>query len=106
MAEELFPTTTNLPEAPIVGASEEDDDEDYTPVPTATLPVRDKDLPHIIREIVTNAPMSRKIPSFVASLSPLCALASRIRAKYYHDTTRLHALLLQVIIEGAQSSGK
>lgn len=106
MAEELFPTTTNLPEAPIVGASEEDDDEDYTPVPTATLPVRDKDLPPIIREIVTNAPMSRKIPSFVASLSPLCALASRIRAKYYHDTTRLHALLLQVIIEGAQSSGK
>lgn len=106
MAEELFPTTTNLPEAPIVGASEEDEDEDYTPVPTATLPVRDKDLPPIIREIVTNAPMSRKIPSFVASLSPLCALASRIRAKYYHDTTRLHALLLQVIIEGAQSSGK
>lgn len=106
MAEELFSTTTNLPEAPIVGASEEDEDEDYTPVPTATLPVRDKDLPPIIREIVTNAPMSRKIPSFVASLSPLCALASRIRAKYYHDTTRLHALLLQVIIEGAQSSGK
>ena len=85
---------------------DEDEDEDYTPLPTASLPIRDKDFPPIIREIVTNAPASRKIPSFVASLSPLCALASRIRAKYYHDTTRLHALLLQVIIEGAQSSGK
>jgi len=99
--------TITLPEAPIAGASaEEEDDEDYTPVPTSSLPIRDKDLPPIIREIVTNAPTSRKIPSFVASLSPLCALASRIRAKYYHDTTRQHALLLQVIIEGAQSAGK
>lgn len=67
---------------------------------------KDKDLPPIIREIVTNAPFSRKTPSFIASLAPLCALASRLRVKYYHDTTRLHALLLQVVIEGAQSSGK
>jgi len=104
MAEEIL--TTTLPEAPLNGASEEAEEEDYTPIPIATLPIRDKDLPPIIREIVTNAPQSRKIPSFVASLSPLCALASRIRAKYYHDTTRLHALLLQVIIEGAQSAGK
>lgn len=85
---------------------DDDEDDDYTPLPTCQLPVRDRDLPPIIREIVSNAPQSRKIPSFVACLSPLCALASRIRAKYYHDTTRLHALLLQVIIEGAQSSGK
>ena len=71
-----------------------------------SFPIEDKQLPPIIREIVTNAPKSRKIPSFIASLAPLCAIASRVRSMYYHDTTRLHALLLQVVIEGAQSSGK
>lgn len=69
------------------------------------LPIRDKDLPAIIREIVSNAPANRKIPSFVACLSPLCALATRIRLKYYYDS-RPSALLLQVIIEAPQSSGK
>lgn len=69
------------------------------------FPIRDKDLPPIIREIVTNAPPNRKLPSFVASLSPLCALATRIRLKYYYDS-RPSALLLQVIIEAPQSSGK
>ena len=91
--------------APIEGAAADEEDAEIVPAGGFKLP-KDKDLPPIIREIVTNAPASRKVPSFIASLSPLCALASRIRAKYYHDTTRLHALLLQVIIEGAQSSGK
>lgn len=65
----------------------------------------DKDLPPILREVVGNAPDNRKLPSFVACLSPLCALATRIRLKYYYDS-RPSALLLQVLIEGAQSSGK
>lgn len=69
------------------------------------FPIRDKDLPPIIREIVSNAPPNRKLPSFVASLAPLCALATRIRLKYYYDS-RPSALLLQVIIEAPQSSGK
>ena len=59
----------------------------------------------MIREIVTNAPANRKIPAFIASLSPLCALCPRVRLKYFYDT-RPSALLLQVLIEGAQSSGK
>lgn len=70
------------------------------------LPIRDKDLPPIIREIVSNAPQNRKIPSFIACLSPLCALATRIRLNYFYDGTRQSALLLQVIIEAPQSSGK
>lgn len=70
-----------------------------------TLPLRDKDLPPIIREVVSNAPANRKIASFIACLSPLCALATRIRLKYYYDS-RPSALLLQVIIEAPQSSGK
>ena len=70
------------------------------------LPLRDKDLPPIIREVVSNAPLNRKLPSFVACLAPLCALASRIRLNYYYDGQRQSALLLQVIIEAPQSSGK
>ena len=70
------------------------------------LPLRDKDLPPIIREVVSNAPANRKLPSFVACLAPLCALATRIRLNYYYDGQRQSALLLQVIIEAPQSSGK
>lgn len=66
---------------------------------------KDHELPAIIREIVANAPTSRKVPAFIASLSPLSALCSRVRLHYYYDS-RPSALLLQVLIEGAQSSGK
>lgn len=76
---------------------------DLSPV---QLPLRDKDLPPIIREVVTNAPLNRKLPCFVACLAPLCALASRVRLRYYYDCQRVSALLLQVIIEAPQSSGK
>lgn len=71
----------------------------------AALPLRDRDLPPVIREVVTNAPACRKVPSFIACLSPLCALATRVRLRYHYDS-RPSALLLQVIIEGPQSSGK
>lgn len=70
------------------------------------LPLRDRDLPPIIREVVSNAPLNRKLPSFVACLAPLCALATRVRLNYYYDGQRQSALLLQVIIEAPQSSGK
>lgn len=75
-----------------------------SPVSKIALP-KDKDLPPIIREIVSNAPKNRKMPSFIASLAPLCALCPRVRLQYHYDS-RPSALLLQVIIEGAQSSGK
>ena len=44
---------------------------------TGAFPLRDKDLPPIIREVVSNAPQSRKIPSFIACLSPLCVNCHR-----------------------------
>lgn len=103
MSDTLF--QEELPTAPPIQEEADDDEGASTPLDKLSLP-KDKDLPPIIREIVTNAPASRKIPCFIASLAPLCALASRIRVKYYHDTTRMHSLLLQVVIEGAQSSGK
>ena len=77
---------------------------ELSPLARLSLP-KDKELPPIIREIVSNAPHNRKIASFVASLSPLCAMCPRVRLHYYYDT-RPSALLLQVLIEGAQSSGK
>jgi len=70
------------------------------------LPLKEKDLPAIIRQVVTNAPANRKLACFIACLAPLCALATRIRLKYHYDGERLSALLLHVIIEGAQSVGK
>ena len=75
-----------------------------SPLERQSLP-KDKDMPPIIREIMMNAPQKRKIPSFVASLAPLCAMCPRVRLHYFYDT-RPSALLLQVLIEGAQSSGK
>ena len=82
----------------------EEESNTLSPQPRLSLP-KDKDLPPIIREIVSNAPQSRKIPAFVATLSPLCAMCPRVRLHYYYDS-RPSALLLQVLIEGAQSSGK
>lgn len=80
-------------------------EDEYSPSLSNTFPIKDKDLPPIIREVVMNAPQNRKIPSFVACLSPLCALATRVRLKYFYDS-RPSALLLQVLIEGSQSVGK
>ena len=82
----------------------EEESQSLSPLERLSLP-KDKDLPPVIREIVTNAPQNRKIPAFIASLSPLCAMCPRVRLHYYYDT-RPSALLLQVLIEGAQSSGK
>ena len=66
---------------------------------------KDWQLPVIIRDVLANTPDNRKIPAFVACVVALAALCTRIRLKYFYDT-RLSALLLQVLIEGAQSSGK
>ena len=82
----------------------EEESKVLSPLERLSLP-KDKDLPPVIREIVTNAPQNRRIPAFIASLSPLCAMCPRVRLHYYYDT-RPSALLLQVLIEGAQSSGK
>lgn len=98
MAENQFPQDSRKPAASF--------NEDDCVRQEAVLPIRDKDLPPIIREVVSNAPDNRKLPSFIACLAPLCALATRIRLEYYYDGTRKSALLLQVVIEGPQSSGK
>lgn len=82
----------------------EEESKVLSPLERLSLP-KDKDLPPVIREIVSNAPQNRKLPAFVASLSPLCAMCPRVRLHYFYDT-RPSALLLQVLIEGAQSSGK
>lgn len=85
-------------------SDQEDDELQPQELDRLSLP-KDKELPPIIRTIVGNAPPQRKLAAFLASISPLCALASRIRLKYFYDS-RPSALLLQVLIEGAQSAGK
>lgn len=66
---------------------------------------KDKDLPPILRELVVNAPASLKVPTFFAAATCLSAVATRLRAYYPFDSDP-HAILLQCIISGEQSSGK
>lgn len=69
------------------------------------LPLPIDQLPPVIREAVSVAPDNRKIACMVACLSPLCALATRVRLKYCYDS-RPSALLMQVLVEAPQSTGK
>ena len=63
-------------------------DNENTPssMPLLKLPFSDNLMPPIVRQIVTNAPESRKVAAMVAAMAPLCALAARVRARYYHVT--------------------
>ena len=65
MTEQLLLTEGVDPQSPT------SDDADEIGIKDDVLPLRDKDLPPIVREIVTNAPPSRKLPAFVACLAPL-----------------------------------
>lgn len=69
------------------------------------IPVREQDLCIIVRQLVGMAPARRKVPTLFASIAPLSALATRVRVKYVWDI-QLHALLVQIIIEAAPSTGK
>lgn len=75
------------------------------PKPSAfTLP-RDKDLPPVIRELVSNAPDKFKMATFIAAVAPLGCLATRLRFYYPFDQGPM-ACLLQTIICSEQSGGK
>ena len=67
---------------------------------------QDKRLPLIIRELMQNAPEPFKVATFFAAATCLSCLATRIRVYYSYDGLNEHALLLQTIITGEQSSGK
>lgn len=72
-----------------------------------TFPFKQKDLPPIFSQIVAVAPLCRKTISFITAAAPLGALCPRIRLSYPFDSPeRPSGTLLQVIIEGEQSSGK
>lgn len=71
----------------------------------ARLPMRDKELPQIVRQLVSNAPVKFKMPTFIACMAPLGCLATRLRFHYPFDQDP-SAVLLQVIICSEQSGGK
>lgn len=71
---------------------------------TIALP-RDKDLPPVFRELVTNAPEKFKMATFIAACAPLGCLATRLRFYYPFDQGPM-ACLLQTIICSEQSGGK
>lgn len=83
-----------------------DEDSGIYASPNGLQMLRPSDLPSPLSEVVANAPMNRRAGSFFAAATALATLATRIRCRYYHNSFRLHALLLQTIVEGPQSCGK
>lgn len=73
--------------------------------PSAFSLPRDKDLPPVIRELVSNAPDKFKMATFIAAVAPLGCLATRLRFYYPFDQGPM-ACLLQTIICSEQSGGK
>ena len=67
---------------------------------------KDKWLPLIFRELMRNAPEPYKVATFFAAATCLSCVATRIRVYYPYDGLNEHALLLQTIISGEQSSCK
>ena len=67
--------------------------------------VADRLLPSPLKELVGNAPLLFKMPSFFVCCAFLAAYATRLRFLYPYDQL-LSACLLQVIVCGEQSSGK
>jgi len=87
-------------------ADEEDDwDTPYKPVEYIKLPFKESDAPIIMRQHIAMSPANRKVSIFISDISPLGALASRIRLTYPYDL-QPHAILIQTIIEAPPSTGK
>ena len=83
-----------------------DSDDSVIGSPGDLTMLRPCDLPPVVSEVVANSPIKRRIAAFFAAVTCLCTLVTRVRCHYYFDVHRLHALLLQTIIEGPQSCGK
>lgn len=81
-----------------------EDDEVQPKAPIISLP-KDKDLPPVFRELVSNAPDNFKMATFIACCAPLGCLATRLRFFYPFDQDPM-ACLLQTIICSEQSGGK
>ena len=81
-----------------------EDDEVQPKAPIISLP-KDKDLPPVFRELVSNAPDKFKMATFIACCAPLGCLATRLRFFYPFDQGPM-ACLLQTIICSEQSGGK
>lgn len=81
-----------------------EDDEVQSKAPIISLP-KDKDLPPVFRELVSNAPDNFKMATFIACCAPLGCLATRLRFFYPFDQGPM-ACLLQTIICSEQSGGK
>lgn len=71
------------------------------------LLIADKDYPSGIREWMQTAPAELKFPVLVVAASMLSVYLTRVRLQYVYDNDgERSAIVLQVIVEGEQSSGK
>ena len=76
-----------------------------------TMPIHsliaDKDYPSGIREWMQTAPAELKFPVLAVAASMLSVYLTRVRLQYVYDNDgERSAIVLQVIVEGEQSSGK
>lgn len=90
---------------PVVNEPDDDYDKPYKPVEKEKLPFKESDFPVAVRQLLGTAPAQRKVPVFLSTLCPLCAMATRVRIHYPYDVMP-HALLLQTVIEAPPSTGK
>ena len=72
-------------------------------IPVSSLTAAD--LPPALRIYFEAAPENFRIPAILTAITCLCALGTRLRARYVYDND-LHALLLQVIVVGNPGDGK
>lgn len=69
--------------------------------------IADKDYPSGIREWMTTSPSDLKYPTLVVAAAMLSVYLTRVRIQYVYDNQgEKSAIVLQVIVEGEQSSGK
>lgn len=69
--------------------------------------IADKDYPSGIREWMITSPSELKYPTLVVAAAMLSVYLTRVRIQYVYDNQgEKSAIVLQVIVEGEQSSGK
>lgn len=69
--------------------------------------IADKDYPSGIREWMITSPSDLKYPTLVVAAAMLSVYLTRVRIQYVYDNQgEKSAIVLQVIVEGEQSSGK
>lgn len=96
----------NMVSSGVVGKKLAEQAEENEEMPMHHL-IADKDYPSGIREWMITSPSDLKYPTLVVAAAMLSVYLTRVRIQYVYDNQgEKSAIVLQVIVEGEQSSGK